>query len=170
MAAFQRILNALFIFVLCGVLLAAYSYQVIKSEDPCPLCLLQRLGMIGIATALLLNLRFGIKMEHYGLGILSALLGRIVSLRQISLHVCPAFPTFGEPVFGYDLYVWAFIVFTFAIFSIAILLMISGFTKNHEVHPRWGILEKTAFGLVALITLGNTITTFLECGLSPCQG
>lgn len=168
MVLFQRILNLLFIYVLCVVLLGAYAYQYIKGEQPCPLCLLQRLGMIGIAVALLLNLRFGIKVQHYGLAILSAILGRMVSLRQIGLHVCPEFPTFGEPIFGLDLYVWAYIVFTCSIFACAVLTIIYGYFKNQSYLPTWGFAEKIAFWAVGLITLSNTITTLMECGLSAC--
>lgn len=168
MIALQRILNVLFVFVLCGVLLGGYFYQFTKHEQPCPLCLLQRLGMIGIAIALLMNLRFGIKVQHYGLAILSALLGRIVALRQISLHVCPQFTTFGEPVFGLDLYVWAFLVFTCSIFACAVLLILYGYAKHTNHSPQWGLLEKIAFGLVVFITLANMLTSFIDCGLTPC--
>jgi hypothetical protein len=168
MATFQRILNILWLFVLCGVLLSGYGYQLIKHEEPCPLCLLQRLGMIGVSIGILLNLRFGIRPEHYGLSILSALLGRIVSLRQISLHVCPEFPTFGSPVLGYDLYVWAFIVFTCSVFAAATLLIIYGFSRHKEISPVWGFWEKLSFTLVALLTGANIITTWLDCGFSAC--
>ncbi len=166
----QRILNVLFIFVLCAVLLAAYGYQILEREEPCPLCLLQRLGMIGIAIGLLMNLRFGIKAQHYGLAILSALLGRTVSLRQIGLHVCPEFPTFGEPILGFDLYVWALIVFTCSTFACAVLLIIHGYSKHSESVPTWGFLEKLSFALVILITLGNIINTLVDCGLTSCTG
>lgn len=168
MLIFQRVLNNLFILVLCAVLSAAYFYQFIKREEPCPLCLLQRLGMIGSAVALLLNLRFGIKIEHYGLAILSALLGRIVSLCQISLHVCPKFPTFGEPLWGFDLYVWAFIVFTCTVFACAILLIIKGYSKVHEYPPTWGAVEKILFAFVFILALGNAVTTYLDCGFTAC--
>lgn len=168
MVTLQRILNVLFILVLSAVLLASYYYQYTKHEDPCPLCLLQRLGMTGIAIALVMNLRFGIKAQHYALAILSALLGRIVSLRQISLHVCPEFPTFGEPILGFDLYVWAFIVFSCSIFASAILLMIHGFSQHREHPPTWGLLEKFTARFVGLITLANVVTTFMECGFTDC--
>lgn len=168
MPTFLRLLNLLFIFVLCGVLLGGYWYQFAKHQEPCPLCLLQRLGMIGVATALLMNHRFGIKIEHYGLAILSALLGRIVSLRQIGLHICPAFPKFGDPIFGYDLYVWAFIVFTCSVLACAILLIIQGFTRPRDYPPSWGFFEKCAYGLVLFITFSNVITTLRDCGLSAC--
>jgi disulfide bond formation protein DsbB len=168
MVAFQRFLNLLFIYTLCAVLLGSYAYQYIRSEEPCSLCLLQRLGVIGMMAALLLNVRFGIKVQHYGLVILSALLGRMVSLRQIGLHVCPEFPTFGEPVLGFDLYVWSFIVFSASIFASAILIILYGVTKNQEFAPRFGVGSKFAFWVVFLTVISNFLTTFMECGLTPC--
>jgi disulfide bond formation protein DsbB len=168
MAKLQKILNILFIYVLCTVLLSGYAYQFIKHEEPCPLCLLQRLGMIGISIGLFMNLRFGIKAEHYGLSLLSAVVGRFVSLRQIGLHICPQFSTFGEPVLGFDLYVWAFIVFTCSVIAIAILLILFGYTHHQVIKPTWGILEKIAFALTALIVLGNIVTTLTDCGFSAC--
>lgn len=166
----QKVLNALFIFVLCFVLLSAYFYQFSQQEDPCPLCLLQRLGMIGIIVALLMNLRFGIKVEHYGLAILSALVGRLVSLRQIGLHVCLQFPTFGVPVFGYDLYVWALIVFTCSTFACAVLLILYGYAGHQEYLPSWNHFEESTFTFAGLVIFANIVTTFLECGLGPCDG
>ncbi len=168
MRTLQRIFNDLFIFVLCVVLLASDWIQFVEGEEPCSLCLLQRLGMIGVASSLVMNLRFGIKVQHYGLAILSALLGRIVSLRQIGLHVCPEFPTFGEPIFGLDLYVWAFLVFTSSILACAILLVFFGYSKRQEYPPTWGFFEQLAFGLLLLITLGNVIATLLHCDLTSC--
>lgn len=164
----QRILNILFIYVLCAVLLAAYAYQFILDEDPCILCLLQRLGMIGVASALALNLRFGIKIQFYGLAILSALLGRIVSLRQIGLHICPEFPTYGQPIFGFDLWVWSFIIFTISIFAVACLLIIKGFFPEEDTNPTWGMREKLPFWLLLLVALSNGIITFIDCGFSDC--
>lgn len=168
MATLQKISNALFIYVLCGVLLAAFVYQFMRLEDLCPLCYMQRLGIVGIAIGLLMNLRFGIKTEHYGLCMLSALLGNAISLYQISLHICPQSPTFGEPIFGFDLYVWASIVFTCSMFAIAILLMLFGFSHHQTGKPLWGAWETAAFTLVAIILLANILTTLIQCGLSPC--
>lgn len=168
MVQIQRIFNLLFIFVIGGVLSGGYLYQFIKNEDPCPLCLLQRLGMIGIATALLFNLRFGVKVQHYGLAILSALLGRTVSLRQIGYHLCPEFPAFGEPVLGLDLYIWALMVFSSSLFACGALLILYGYSKELHYPPTWGSLEKAAFLFIASLTLANIFTALLECGLSPC--
>ena len=105
------ILNLLLIFIICSVLMGAFYIQFVEHETPCPLCMLQRAGMVGVALGALLNLRFGISPAHYALSLLSCLTGGLVALRQISLHVCPQFPTFGIPVLGLSLYTWSFLVF-----------------------------------------------------------
>jgi disulfide bond formation protein DsbB len=170
MAQLQKFANVLWICVLCGVVLSGSVYQLIMHEDPCPLCLLERLGMMGTAVALLLNLRFGIRAEHYALAILASIGGRFVSLRQIALHICPQFPVFGTPVFGYDLYVWAYIVFNCSVIAGAILLMIFGFTDPYNRGPSWDSWGKSAAGLLVCVLLINLITVFDLCGLSPCAG
>lgn len=170
MIALQRLLNRLWVFTICGILMGGYIYQFIKHEEPCPLCMLQRLAMFGVAAGVLLNLRFGFKEEHYGLDLLASFFGLIVSLRQIALHVCPQFPTFGEPILNYDLYVWSFFVFMCSIFATSVLLMIHLFIHQKPARPVWAFWDKLAFALVLLLALANTITTLIQCGLSPCQG
>lgn len=164
----QRVLNVAFIYVLCAILIAAFAYQYLLKEDPCFLCYLQRMGMLCVASSLLLNLRFGVKMQHYGLAILAALMGRIVSLRQIGLHICPDFPHFGHPIFGLDLYIWSYIIFTSSIFAVAILLLIEGFVNKEDNHPTFGFWGKLAFGLIFVLAAMNAITTFIDCGLGSC--
>jgi hypothetical protein len=168
MVTFQKHLNRLFIFALCAILIAAFFYQIVKGEEPCSLCFLQRLGMTGIAIALLMNLRFGIQVQYYGLAVLSALLGRIVALRQISFHICPEIPIFGETVLGFDLYLWSFFIFTSSLFACAVLLILYGYSKNHEEPLTWSLLDKLAFWLIALITVGNIINALLDCNLTSC--
>jgi len=166
----QRILNSLMILTLCGILLSAFGVQFLWHEDPCPLCLLQRVCMIGVAIGCLLNLRYGIRMSHYGLCLLSALVGGTVALRQISLHVCPAFPKFGLPVLGLSLYTWSFVTFVCVTLAVAVLLFLYDASKNTELNPTPPLsrLDKFAFGLVVFITLANVITTFFQCGFGPC--
>jgi disulfide bond formation protein DsbB len=163
-----RFLQALHIIVLCCVLLGAFGVQIFLQEEPCPLCFLQRLAMTGIAVALLCNLRFGVRPLHYGLAILSCIFGASISLRQTALHICPQFPTFGEPIWGFDLYWWACIVFASSLFVISVELFL--FRKEHEKPYKLNPFEWTAFGLFALIVLGNFISVFSICGLGACKG
>ncbi|EKE08298.1 MAG: hypothetical protein ACD_17C00245G0004 [uncultured bacterium] len=168
LAGLERILNLVFVYTLSLILFGSYVYQFALNKEPCPLCLLQRIGMLGIACSLLLNLRFGIRIEYYGLAILSALLGRIVSLRQIGLHICPDFPCFGEPIFGIDLYIWSFMIFSTSIFACAVLLILRGFSKVKGDASYWGVFEKLGFWTVFFLVITNAIITFMECGLSLC--
>lgn len=169
MVTYERNLNALLIIILSGVLLSAYAVQFLWNEEPCPLCLLQRLGMLGVASGALMNLRFGVRPFHYGLSLISAVVGGTVALRQISLHVCPGFaPPFGLPVLGLSLYTWSFLVFVCSVLYIAFLLFLYK-PGESELEPaaytKW---SKTAFSLIFFVALTNVITTWMQCGLGPC--
>jgi disulfide bond formation protein DsbB len=166
----QENLNALFILVLCLVILGGYTYQYTTMEQPCPLCLLQRLAMIGVAVGPLFNLLFGMKMPHYALSLISCILGGSVAIRQITLHICPQFSTFGHPVLGFDLYVWSLFVFVTSVFAIAVLLMLYGSGKYKEAKEKSSLFSKICIGLLAFVTLANVVTTFIECGISLCVG
>jgi len=160
-----RFLNTLWIYILVGILLGAYIYQEVEAEIPCPLCMLQRLAMICMAIGPMLNLRVKVSTVHYGISLLSCIFGGTVSLRQIALHICPGFPTFGIRIFGLELYTWAFLVFACSLLGLALLLFLY---KREEKRPL-NLFEKGAFAAILLITLSNCITTFLECGLSACS-
>lgn len=165
----QRNLNGLVVVIIAGVLLSAYGVEIIWREVPCPLCMLQRLCMIGTAIGCLLNLRFGIHMSHYGLTLLASLAGGTVALRQISLHVCPGFPEFGYPVLGLSLYTWSFMVFVCVGLAVAGLLFLYDPHKDSEESALFSSFGKFVFGLIFSVTFANMITTFLHCGFGPCQ-
>lgn len=169
MLSWERNLNALLVIILSGVLLGGFWVQLVEHETPCPLCLLQRLGMIGVACGALLNLRFGIQTSHYALSLFSALMGGTVALRQISLHVCPGFPAFGLPVLGLSLYTWSFLVFVCSALFISILLCLYNPKASSQAPYAFNPWCKLAFILIFVITIGNIITTLQICGLGPCQ-
>ena len=168
MAGFIRVMNNLFIYLLFIVLFGSYLYQYLHGVLPCYLCLMQKLGMLGVAVAILMHFRFGVKAQYYGLAILSALLGRAFSLRQIAMHLCPEFPTYGEGVLGLDLFVWAFIVFSCSIFACAVLTIFYGVAKKREFPPAWGFAEKLSFWAIFLMAVSHFFTTLIECGWSGC--
>ncbi|MEQ9617871.1 MAG: disulfide bond formation protein B [Deltaproteobacteria bacterium] len=169
--ALARNLNALGVLGICGVLLGAYFIQFVKGEFPCPLCLLQRLGMLGVAFGAMLNLRFGIRPSHYGISLLSAVFGASVSVRQILLHIVPGTGSYGSPVLGLHLYTWAFVVFVAAIFLIGLMMLWERqFRENHESNSPENMSRfiKTVFFLAVFISASNVVTTFLECGPGQC--
>jgi len=107
------------IIILSGALFVQFFY----GEQPCPLCLLQRVAFINIGLALFMNLRHGNKVSHWAIATLSACAGMAVSLRQISLHINSPVG-FGSPVFGLHLYTWCFIGYFLTIVGCTIMLLI----------------------------------------------
>lgn len=164
----EKNLNTLIAVILSCVLAGAFFLQFFGHDDPCPLCMLQRLGMTGVALGCLMNVRFGVRKLHYGLALFSAVFGGVVALRQIALHVCPGFPTFGHPFWGLSLYTWSFIIFASSIAAISFLLII--FDKNanplESKSLNWcGLL---AFALLSLVSIGNIINACWLCGVGLC--
>ncbi len=164
-------LNILGLLGICGVLLGAYFIQFIKGEFPCPLCLLQRLGMLGVAFGAMLNLRYGIRPAHYGVSLLSALFGASVSIRQILIHIVPGTGGYGSTVWGLHLYTWAFVVFAVAILLIGLMMVLDGQFEERDVDRAtrdMSFIVKAVFFLAVFIAASNVVTTFLECGFGQC--
>ncbi|WP_119344513.1 disulfide bond formation protein B [Facilibium subflavum] len=173
--AFVKFLNAIEILGVCFIILVALYFQFILGEIPCPLCLLQRLGLLGIAFGFLLNIRYHVQPSHYSLSLLSAILTAFVSLRQIALHITST-GGYGSAVLGYHMYTWVFILCCVAIIYIAIVM---SFPRQYELKTdRQEISEAKskkvrafthiAFIILLIVVAINLISTFAECGWQQC--
>jgi disulfide bond formation protein DsbB len=169
--ALARRLNAVLVLAMCAMLLGAYGVQFILRELPCPLCLLQRAGMLGVACGGLLNVKFGIRPSHYGIALISAMLGGAVSVRQVLLHIVPGTGSYGTAFFGLHLYTWALVTFIAVAFVIATMLLLDGQFVPEPVPPA-GFpvhgLARAAFVLALTLAVANALTVLLMCGLSEC--
>jgi len=114
------------------VMLSAFFIQFVKGEFPCPLCMLQRYGMI-LATLgalfIIMQARRGeLTTARYaqglGLGLIGVLAGASVSVRQIELHILPGDPGYGEPFLRLHLYTWAFVTFTIVMIYVGVMLFL----------------------------------------------
>jgi disulfide bond formation protein DsbB len=165
----ERPLNALMVLIISGVLLGALAIQFFLHEQPCPLCLLQRLGMIGVATGALMNVKFGIRKRHYGVALFACVFGGFIALRQIALHACPGFPTFGKPFWGLSLYTWSFLIFSCSVFYMGMLLCIFDKQVESGIPKKMDLIGKLAFYLLFAAVSINVITTLIQCGFSVCE-
>ena len=158
------------ILVLCSVLLGAFGVQFLEGELPCPLCILQRLGMMLAATGaayMLVKWKDGELspldyMTGHGMIILAALGGSFVSIRQILLHIMPGDAGYGDPVLGLHLYSWALVVFVCLIGSSAIGLLFGNWFLEGRARPGWW--SRATLGLLAVLILANTVNIVLEQG------
>ena len=161
-----ELLNGVGLTGLVVVLLVAYADQFAGHDLPCPLCLLQRVAVAGVAFGLLLNLRYGPQLSSYGIMLLAALFGMAVAGRQILLHIAPGTGSYGAPLFGLHFYTWSFLLFAAVILGTAILLLLPRPTSPARPLPRqlqYG-LAWAAIGVTAV----NAVTTFLQCGPLEC--
>lgn len=178
-----RVLNFLGMLAMIGVLLGAYAYQFGYRDVPCTLCQLQRVGMLAVAFGAAMNVVLGPSPRHYGVILVSAVFGGAISIRQSLLHINPFFdtstgqptleatsnPPFGLPVMGLSLYVWGIILFGTVILAVGIVQFFRGqFTASADEPDRLTGLATVGIGILAILALVETATTFAECGLADC--
>lgn len=106
----EFVCNALALAGVILVLFLALGIQVFLNEEPCPLCLLQRVGLLAVSLGFLMNLCFGVHPSHYAMVILSSVYTSFVALRQIAINLSRPDGGFGTAIFGLHLYTWAFII------------------------------------------------------------
>jgi disulfide bond formation protein DsbB len=164
-----KLLNALALMAVDTVLALAFVDQLWFSDLPCPLCILQRAGLIAAGFGLVLNVIFGPKPSHYGVTILGAAVGAAVSMRQILDHIVPGTGSYGNAIFGLHLYTWAFIAFVLMIIGSAIMLLDDRqFSRAEPMSSRLRPLPVTAVATFILLAIGNVISTVLLCGAGFC--
>lgn len=160
--------NGIGLLIVITVLISASILQFTGSVLPCPLCLLQRIGFIGIGIGFLFNLHFGISFKNYAIVIISALYTAATALRQMALHLLPGTGAYGDPILGLHLYTWSFITAVCFIAGIALLLIIHEPTFKKISTKKWRTLILILTLIFALIILTDAILVFLECGLKAC--
>lgn len=166
----QRIafsLNTLALAIITAILGGAFVEQLVFGELPCPLCLLQRAGLIAVGLGFLLNLRFGIQPLHYGVTLLGALIGAATSVRQILLHIAPGDPGYSKAVFGFHMYTWSFLSFVGVMLGVAVLLCLTDKYQNGRPIAPGKIAGLIMLAFLAVVC-GNLISTLLECGFTQC--
>lgn len=168
MVSLVRNLNALWIVIYSAIITMAFGVQIFEGEQPCPLCYLQRIGMIMVSIAALFNLYYGVKLYHYGLSLLAIMVGISVAIRQILLHICPEFPTYDVNMFGLSLYAWSFLTFVASMLVLSILLLLYRQDESRPDRLNW--FQHLAAWWLLLVAAGNVVSVLLECGLGACVG
>jgi disulfide bond formation protein DsbB len=166
----SRTLNALFVLVVCGILLGAFGVQFVAGELPCPLCLLQRLAMLGVGFGAMLNVVYGSRPRHYGVALASAIFGGIVAGRHILLHILPGSEPYGSAFYGLHLYTWSFLAFVGTGMVLSVMLMFDkpSVEATDGSRTELGLLAKLALSLLIAIAAANFIGALLLCGLGTC--
>jgi disulfide bond formation protein DsbB len=158
--------NTFGLMVICIILSIALIDQFYRSDLPCPLCLLQRISFVAVGLCLAMNLKLTISTTHYGLMIISALIGFAIALRQFFLHLTPNDPGYGHLFWGINFFTWSMIAFSTVIALTGIALLLNRGFNHHQASLSWG--THALIILFLILILVNGISTFIECGFSVC--
>ena len=175
LAPLQWILLHVEVAGITGVLLGAYYVQFVMQEFPCPLCLLQRMAMMlsAVGPAYMLG-SIHSKRSHdhdvltvaYGTSIIGAVLGLLISSRQVLLHILPNDPGYGSAVMGMHLYTWALVVFTVVLAVCGLTLVFAPRLRMAKRSGRIPIATKIVLVAFIGVILSNVVTTFVESGFN----
>ena len=161
---------AAYVAVLSG---AMFVFQFGMSELPCPLCILQRMAMmlaaIGPVYIVAQTLRgrggAGTVMTGIGLAIIGAILGMMMSTRQILLHIAPDDPGYGEAILGLHLYTWALVSFVVVLVFCGLALLVAPAVLPTAPTGRVGrTIAWIVIALLLITILLNAVVVFVEAG------
>ncbi|EJF83589.1 disulfide bond formation protein B [Candidatus Bartonella washoeensis] len=165
---FVILMNVLGLIGLSIVLLVAFYYQLVKFELPCPLCLLQRVGLMLAGCGFLLNIHHRVKNTHYGMVILGCMVTSVVAARQVFLHITPDDLGYGSTFFGLHFYTWAFIISVLCIFAVVFVMILGEVSHKFKICSPFPFLSKMASFLFVFLIAANLVSTVLECGSGQC--
>jgi disulfide bond formation protein DsbB len=176
--ALRFVLNELFglgmMAVIAGVLTAALYMQYERGELPCPLCLLQRVAMLGVCFGLMLNFRSGFSDRNLGYSLLFSVLLLVVAVRQTLLDIYPrpGHEYVGSAVLGLHMPVWSVLIAVALISAFALKLCIIGSEDGARAPDRRSIVGRLAI-VVSLYVIGLALVNFgsvvVQCGLGECH-
>ncbi|WP_337077059.1 disulfide bond formation protein B [Aeromonas dhakensis] len=158
-----QLLDTLGLAGICLTLIVAFYYEL-----PCPLCLLQRVGLVVAGFGFMFNLQFGAKGAHYGIVIVGALTTAMIGARQVLLHILPGDPGYGSTFLGLHFYSCSLISALLIILAVALILMVRdglAIPLPKLALARWGRMASLLF---VLLIAANLISTVLECGAGQC--
>lgn len=160
-------LNTLGLFGISAILLIAFYYQFMFSELPCPLCLLQRAGIILIGFGFLFNLCLGVKNLHYSFALIGCVLTGLIAARQVFLHILPGDAGYGSTFLGLHFYTWALIASILIIVAVAVIAALPK-SDSAQSLGAMSLTVKIIIALFVLMITANLISTVFECGGGQC--
>ena len=166
----------LVMFVIAGILTAAMTLQYVNGELPCPLCLLERVAMLGVCFGIMLNFRRGFSYQNTGFSLLFAIVLLVIAVRQslLDIYPRPGHEYIGSAIFGIHMPVWSIIIALALLIAYAIKLAILGgdeYLREADV-SEFPAIRRIADILsiyVIAICLINLVSVVLQCGFGECH-
>ena len=161
---------------IAAILTTAMVLQYAKGELPCPLCLLERLAMLGVCFGIVLHLRTGFSHQNTGFTLLAALFLLVVAVRQslLDIYPRPGHAYIGSAVFGLHMPVWATVIALAILLAYAIKLSVLGGDEHLREHDiaQFPLLRNVAMAIAAYVTAicaVNLVSVIVQCGFGECH-
>jgi disulfide bond formation protein DsbB len=169
----DRLVLLLMLAVVAVILTMAMVLQVAFGEIPCPLCLLQRVAMLGCCFGLVQQLRAEESQRGAGIGLIFALLLLVISARQTLLDIVPrpGHSYVGQAVFGLHMPVWSVVIAVALMAGFAIRFALFGAPRaaaaleDSAMRRSARVLELYVVFICAI----NFVAVVLQCGLGECH-
>lgn len=162
--------------IIAAILTAAMTMQYVYGELRCPLCLLERVALFGVAFGIGMNFRHGFSYRNTGLSLLFAIFLLVVSVRQTLLDIYPrpGHEYIGTAVFGLHMPVWSILIALAILTGYALKLTLLGDDDRleHAQIGRVAGLSRIALVLslyVVVLCIINFVSVILQCGLGECH-
>jgi len=160
--------NMIALVAVCGSLVVAFYWQIAFNELPCPLCQLQRVGLILAGIGFMLNLRFGPSAVHYAIILASAMGGAAASMRQVLLHIMPGDTGYGTALFGLHFYTWGLISFIVMMIFCAVMLCIDRNNMKAAATTAMASLTAVIIYFFFALTAANVVSSVMVCKFGAC--
>jgi disulfide bond formation protein DsbB len=173
MVLLERVMLAAMLTVLAAILTAAMAMQYALGEIPCPLCLLQRVAMLGCCFGLIRQIQPSGSERGTGIALIFALLLLVISVRQVLLDIYPraGHDYVGSAVFGLHLPVWSVLIAVALLFGLASRLVLFGGACDKADRqgrlPRI-LIQPLVIYIVAICAI-NLFSVIAQCGLGQCH-
>jgi len=169
----DRLVLLLMLAVIAAILTMAMVLQLAFGEIPCPLCLLQRVAMLGCCFGLIQQLRAEKSQRGAGVGLVFALLLLVISARQTLLDIVPrpGHSYVGQAVFGMHMPVWSVVIAVALLLGFAIRFALFGAPRDAAM-TEGSAMRRCARALelyVVLLCAINFLAVVLQCGLGECH-
>lgn len=151
--------------------IAAFIIQLYLYEIPCPLCLLQRFGLLAMLVGSLLCIKYGSALRYNLMIVATIVFTLVVALRHVMIHIEPGDPGYGSVFLGIHLYTWNVflsicLIIAMSIASLFDLMIPTKILNIIRLNQKiiWKFCLIIAFGLSVM----NSVSTYLECDFGMC--
>lgn len=159
---------------LASILTFAQVLQFANGEIPCPLCLLQRVAMLGVCFGLIRDLVERPSLHNAGLSMVFAMLLLVISVRQTLLDIYPrpGHEYIGSAIFGIHMPVWSVLIAAALLLAFALKFAVLGEGEKLtplKKFPALAVAAKLLSLYVIALCVLNFVSVVVQCGADACH-